>query len=209
MLLSLIGMSGSGKSFWSKKLEQNSFEVWNCDHKIEEELEPELQKLGYKGLKDMSKWLGQPFEERYHKNSRIYLYLEQKITDSILEKIEKGLFKEKRLVIDTTGSLIYLKPQTLQKLKDLTEVIYLKVPSDYLKKMQDQYFLDPKPVIWGDIFNLKNDENPQEKLKELYPKLLEFRQQKYQELAKKTFDAKELRENKININQFLQKITNL
>ena len=38
--LSLIGMSGAGKSYWSKRMESLGFQVYSCDDLIAERLGP-------------------------------------------------------------------------------------------------------------------------------------------------------------------------
>ena len=39
MKISIVGMSGSGKTYWSKKLESEGFKRFCCDDLIEEKLE--------------------------------------------------------------------------------------------------------------------------------------------------------------------------
>ncbi|MFI5142332.1 MAG: hypothetical protein ACHQII_08250, partial [Bacteroidia bacterium] len=122
MRISLIGMSGIGKSHWSKKLEQEGFTRFCCDDFIENKLEDELKHLGYKGIHEVALWLGQPYDPQYAENSRKYLQYEQEELDNILTLIEN--MPDKNIVIDTTGSVIYLSPVTLKRLKQLTSVIY-------------------------------------------------------------------------------------
>lgn len=67
LVLTLIGMSGSEKTHWSKHLSDHGFLHLCCDDIVEEQLEPELVKYGYRGIQDVSQWLGQPYDIRYKK----------------------------------------------------------------------------------------------------------------------------------------------
>ncbi len=146
MIISFIGMSGAGKSHWAKILErEKGYKKYSCDELIEKDLTPELALLGYKGVNDVSRWMGQPYDGRYTANSRRYLELEAKVLGESLGKIENS----KDVVIDTTGSVVYLPPKLLQKLKQFTKVVYLETPEFVMEKMINLYLADPKPVIWG------------------------------------------------------------
>ncbi|MDA2921939.1 hypothetical protein MYX07_01595 [Patescibacteria group bacterium AH-259-L07] len=79
MILSLTGMSGSGKTYWSQKLTDHGFSRICCDDLIEEKLAPELVKLGYSGIADVAAWLGQPYEPKFKENEAQYLKFEKQI----------------------------------------------------------------------------------------------------------------------------------
>ncbi|MBD3202988.1 hypothetical protein GF327_01730, partial [Candidatus Woesearchaeota archaeon] len=69
MIISMIGMSNSGKTYWSKKLEKKyNFQRYTCDDIIRKKLKKILKKQGFSGIKDVSEWMGQPYEKRYEKN---------------------------------------------------------------------------------------------------------------------------------------------
>ncbi|TRZ64400.1 MAG: hypothetical protein D4Q79_01565 [Spirochaetia bacterium] len=182
MIFSFIGMSGTGKSFWSKRLEkERGYQKYSCDELIEKELSSELVVLGRKGVNNLSHWMGQPYDERYAANSRRYLELEAKVLGDSLRKIEND--KNKNMVVDTTGSVIYLPPELLLKLKQLTKVVYLETPEFIIEKMINLYLADPKPVIWGNLYKPLLDENKMETLKRCYPELLKYRINLYNKLA--------------------------
>ena len=193
MVISLIGMSGVGKSYWSKKLKDElAFQVFSCDDEIEKALSPILSKLGYNGINDVSKWMGQPYQESYSENSQKYLDLENKVLEKILEKIEKDQFNNQKLVIDTTGSVVYCRKDLQQKLKKLSKIIYFKAQKEDYQKMYETFIKDPKPIIWGDDFKPLDILTDKENLKVCYPNLLQFRSQKYQELGDKAIQIKNL-----------------
>ncbi len=182
MIFSFIGMAGVGKSFWSNRLEkEKGYQKYSCDELIEKELSPELTLLGYKGVNGLSHWMGQPYDERYSANSRRYLELEAKVLGNILREIENS--KNKNIVVDTTGSVVYLPPELLWKLKQLTKVVYLETPEFVVEKMINLYLVDPKPVIWGNLYKPLSGEDKIETLKRCYPELLKYRINLYNKLA--------------------------
>lgn len=180
MIISLIGMSGVGKTFWSKKLEKKGFKRFGCDDIIEEKLGKELKRLGYSGINDVAKWLGQPYDTQYETTSKKYLELENNAMSEIFLRVptEKG-----DAVIDTTGSVIYTNKPILKQLKKLTKVIYLVTPLELQKKMYILYLKDPKPVIWGNSFFKQTNESNLDALVRCYPRLLTFRAKEYEKLA--------------------------
>ena len=70
--LALIGMSGAGKSYWSKKMEEKGFLWYHCDEMIAERLGKELIGTGNTTL-NLAKWMGQPFSKGYIKAEKLYL----------------------------------------------------------------------------------------------------------------------------------------
>lgn len=203
MVISLIGMSGAGKSFWTKKLEEKGFKSYSIDELIESKLEKELIKLGHSGLNGVGQWMGQPFEDQYKKTSQTYLSLEEESLQSVLKLIEK---ESKNIVIDTTGSLIYLNKNILNKLAKLAKIIYLKVTPEAIEKQYKLYLQDPKPVIWGDIFNKKRGEENLEALARCYPLLLQYRASRYEKLADITLDVTMLKDPAFTTEKFISKI---
>ena len=70
MVITFIGMSSVGKSAWSTKLEElKGFRRYCCDDLIEKYLGPEFKALGYLGINDVSRWMGQPYDQRYKKTA--------------------------------------------------------------------------------------------------------------------------------------------
>ncbi len=187
VFISLIGMSGIGKSFWSGQLEkEKGFKRFGIDNMIEAELEPELKKFGYSGIKDMSRWLGQPYDERCAENSERYLELEEASIQKALDAVEN--MESENIVIDTTGSVVYLSEELLGRMKGLTKIIYFNTPEAVIEKKISQYFNDPKPILWGESYNANPGEDPVLALKRCYPELLRYRTGRYEKLADKTID---------------------
>ena len=121
--LALIGMSGAGKSYWSKKMEEKGYRWYNCDEMIAERLGSELPGIGNSTL-NLAKWMGQPFSEGYIKAEKLYLELEEAVVEHICDELEQATENEP-MVVDTTGSLIYLQKKPLNRLRALTKMIHL------------------------------------------------------------------------------------
>lgn len=200
--LSLIGMSGIGKTHWAKRFKDYGFEHICCDDLIEEKLKPELRKLGYKGISDVAKWMGQPYEKQFKKNQQKYLDYEIKVMGEILAKLENR--KQKKMVIDTTGSVIYCGNHILKKLKKLTKIVYLGISKSARNEMFRNYLADPKPVIWGKLFDQKKSESFHQALGRCYPKLLEYRQNYYKKYAHFVVPYEKHKNGQIDLSDFLK-----
>lgn len=206
MKISFIGMSGAGKSYWSKKLEKIGFVRFCCDDLIEKKLKDELKPLGYSGINCVAKWMGQPYESQYPKTSKKYLTLETRAIQKVVDKIEHDLSSDKNIVIDTTGSVIYIDGKIMQNLCRLTKVVCLDIPENIKRDMYELYIKDPKPVIWGEIFKKRKGETDRQALVRCYPRLLKYRTKKYKQYADVILDYNSLRRPKITASDFLEMI---
>ncbi len=204
MIVTLVGISGSGKSFWSKKLEKKGFIRICCDDLIEEKLSHELKKLGYTGIQDVAKWMGYPYEHRYKKTSAKYLQYEIEVMREVIEKIKTA--SDENIVVDTTGSLIYTHADILNQLSQYSKMVYLHTPYRVKRQMFELFVRDPKPIIWGDAFSLQEGESPKEALARCYEKLLLFRTDKYKKLAEIIFDYHLLRHERFSEDLLLEVI---
>jgi len=197
-------MSGSGKSYWSKKLQAKGFKRFCCDDLIEKKLENELKKLGYSGIQDVAKWMGQPFDTQYLRSSKEYLTFEKEVLHEILIKIAS--LSTKDVVIDTTGSVIYAEKALLEKLAKTTKIIYINTPASVQEEMYQLYLKDPKPVVWGTMFEKMDQESNLEALARCYPLLLAYRTKKYKNLANITLDYHTLHDPQFSVDKLLLSI---
>ena len=181
MHISLIGMSNIGKSHWSRRLAADGYERVECDAMVEKKLAGELVRLGYKGINDVAKWMGQPYDAQYPDTSRKYLACEREVMLEIIERLHGTT--EKPLVIDTTGSVIYTGDDVTEKLKALTNIVYLEASDRHIATLFERYMANPKPVIWGETFKVEQGETLQETLRRCYPQLLAWRGARYKTLA--------------------------
>ena len=79
LVLSFVGMSNIGKTYWSEKLTELDFKHLDCDNLIKNKLVLELKTHWRAGLSDVSHWMGQPYVKRFSTNQRKYLKLEREI----------------------------------------------------------------------------------------------------------------------------------
>lgn len=169
MILSLIGMSNTGKSYWAKKLEREQrFTRFCCDDLIAEELTELLSAVNVRDMNAFAAWLGNPHEFGYEERERVYLDCEGQ---ALLRAVQQAQLCENS-VIDTTGSVIYLSESFLKKLGQISIVVYLETTSQQIKEMIEKFRAHPKPLVWGQH--------------RLYPDLLAWREKCYQALAQVT-----------------------
>lgn len=181
LVISLIGMSNIGKTFWAEKLARLEFLHINCDDLIEAKLAPALRARRYQGIEDVAKWLGQPDEKRSPRNQKKYLRFETEVMKEILRELAIG--GQSNIVIDTTGSIVHTGKKICSRLKRLSLIIYLKMSKEMQETMFRKYLQEPKPVIWSNFYRPRQGESPPEALKRCYPRLLAYRQSLYQKLA--------------------------
>jgi len=192
MKISLIGMSNAGKTTISKRLIKHGFTIFSCDDFIEKKLENELKKNGYKGISDVALWMGHPYEEKYKQTSETYIQLEEKSMHEILDIIEK-VSEDKNIVIDTTGSVIYLSKNIKKRLFDNTKVIYIETPQSAYKEMFETFLNEPKPLIWGNMFDKHESESVHDAFYRCYPALLKWRAKAYKKIAHDIISVSKLR----------------
>lgn len=205
LILSIIGMSNTGKTLWANKLKEIGFTNFCCDDLIEEKLEPELEKNGYKGIEDIVKWLGYPYQELFAKNEETYLNFEIETMQRIADRLNKP--NKTNTIIDTTGSVIYSGSKIQKNLAALSFIIYIKIPEKMIHQMVENYFKRPKPVLWMNNFNKNEKENNEESLKRCYPELLASRDKLYTSYADKIIPYESLRKD-MSGPEFLEAILN-
>lgn len=206
MIISLIGMSGIGKSYWSSKLRQEKgFISYCCDDLVEEKLKPELKILGLKGIHDVSRWMGEPYEKEYELRAHKYLFFERQVMFEIFDELQNiKPDNHPNVVIDTTGSIIYTGEDILAELREISLILYLDITDQIKKQMYELYIKEPKPVFWGDSFTIKNGENPRAALARCYPDLLNYRINIYRKYADVILDYHEVRKDYFTTDYLIQ-----
>jgi len=203
MRISLIGMAGSGKSYWSIKLAQHGFRRFCCDDLIAAKLAPDL--IGPDGTTmEMGEWMGFPYEHHHIKHESTYLAYETEVLIEILEYLEHhNNTPEENIVVDTTGSVIYTGDEILQKLCRHTTVIYLLTPPEVQEQLLNAYISKPHPMLWRDSFNKNPGETNQEALARCYPQLLSARERLYARCADVEIDYYRQNEKGFSVTDFL------
>lgn len=190
--LALIGMSGAGKTFWTRRIAETGVPAISCDDRIEEKLAPRLAAGGFAGINGVAAWMSWPDSPTYAEREAEYLTEEIATLDEILSGLAKDC--EKSLVLDTTGSVIYAGNHRLKRLRKLMRVVYLAASDAEQQLLIERYLGDPKPVLWRGAFVAKSGETPRETVARCYPKLMAARRQSYRALAHATLQVADLRE---------------
>jgi len=190
--LALIGMSGAGKSFWSKQLASAGHPAISCDDKIEERLATRLASGGYSGINGVAAWMSWPDSPHYAERESQYLSEEIAVLQEVLAELARS--PEKSLVLDTTGSVIYTGNHHLMRLRKLMTVIHLAASPQEQQLLIERYLSDPKPVLWRGAFQPKEGETPRQTVARCYPNLIAARKQSYTALAHCTVQVAQLRE---------------
>jgi len=190
--IALVGMSGAGKTFWTRRLADTGVAAISSDDRIEEKLAARLAAGGFAGINGVAAWMGWPDTATYAEREAQYLSEEISTLQEILDQLERD--PHQPLVLDTTGSVIYTGNHLLERLRKLMTVVYLAASDKEQQLLIERYLSDPKPVLWRGAFVPKPGENPRETVARCYPQLLRARRQSYSALAHVELKVAELRE---------------
>ena len=206
MRLSLIGMSGSGKSIWSKKLSDLGFRHFCCDDLITKKVAPELTRPDGT-IMELGEWMGFPYKSQYKERESKYLAYEIEVLTEILDYLESGEnHAEENIVVDTTGSAIYAGEEILRRLQRCTIVVHLSTPPEVQELMLKAYLANKRPVLWRDFFKKEPNETNEAALARCYPSLLFSRERLYKKNADVTIDYYTLNQNGFGVNDFLNRV---
>jgi shikimate kinase len=206
MRLSLIGMSGSGKSHWSIRLAEIGFHRFCCDEMIARNLSAELTRADGTVMA-LGEWMGFPYEPNYKERETRYLNHEIRVLDEILGYVaDANRDSEENIVVDTTGSVIYTGETVLEKLCFHTTVVHFVTPPEVQERMLDAYKARQRPILWRDLFNQQADEAHETALARCYPELLSSRERLYEKWADVTIDYYTRNEDSFGVSDFLKKI---
>lgn len=203
MHLSLIGMSGSGKSTWSKKLSDLGFRRFCCDDLITKKLTPELTRPDGT-IMELGEWMGFPYKSQYKKRESKYLAYEIQVLTEILDYLESGEnLAEENIVLDTTGSVIYAGEEILRRLRRCTIVVHLSTPPEVQELMLKAYLANKRPVLWRDFFRKEPNETNEAALARCYPRLLFSRERLYEQNGDVVIDYYALNQSGFGVSDFL------
>jgi shikimate kinase len=202
--IALIGMSGAGKTFWTRRIAESGVPAVSCDDVIEQRLTPRLAQGGFSGINGVAAWMGWPDSATYAEREAEYLKEEIATLDEILSGLEKDA--ERPLVLDTTGSVIYTGNHLLMRLRKLMKVVHLAAAEAEQQLLIARYLSDPKPVLWRGAFLAKAGETPRQTVARCYPHLIAARRQSYVALAHAQLQVAELRELPQTAEAFFEKV---
>ncbi|MFA4873537.1 MAG: AAA family ATPase [Patescibacteria group bacterium] len=196
LAITLIGMSGMGKTYRSLQLASLGFLRLSSDDYVS----AHLGSLPGTGTAGVAAWMGQPYESQHAVRSAQYLALEEESIRTFLTAHRTNT------IIDTTGSFIYLSPRTIEHLKQQTLIVYLEANQSIKDRLFHIYTTDPKPVVWGDRFHRLPDESDREALRRCYPELLTYRSARYAAIADVTLPYSVARDEQSTGEIFLKEI---
>jgi shikimate kinase len=188
--IALIGMSGAGKTFWTKQLAAAGYPSVSCDDHIEKRLQAHLAAGGHTGINGVAAWMGWPDSPTYAQREADYLIQEIAVLDEFLTQLERDPSRE--LILDTTGSVIYAGNNIFRRLRRHMTVVYLAASAQEQQLLIERYLTDPKPVLWRGAFQPKQAEKPRETVARCYPALIAARRQSYEALAHHTIAVADL-----------------
>jgi len=208
-VITLIGMSGVGKSYISQQLAEWGWYRYSCDENIGADLigKPELSEaevldalaklVGRLGSRDKGGLCLREFRKRqssyYHAECRSLLFLDRHIAKAEGEGFDQ-------FVHDSTGSFCEIEDEVvLESVGDLSEVCYIEASPEHEAEVVDRAQKHPKPLFfppskfmgWYDGFmsehGLSDDQDidPDTFSRWVFPKLFEQRLPKYKKLADK------------------------
>jgi hypothetical protein len=148
--------------------------------------------------------MGWPDSPTYGQRESDYLTEEIHTLDEVLTELEKH--REKSLVLDTTGSLIYTGNNLLMRMRRQMTIVYLAASPQEQQLLIERYLNDPKPVLWRGAFQPKPRESPRETVARCYPALIAARRQSYEALAHCTVQVASLRDGSLVAAEFLKMI---
>lgn len=169
----ILGMSGSGKTHWSKLLSKR----YGYPHVEFDELigkSPELADFirgipGKDAAEKMANHFGMPWSEGFQAKEEAYLMIEKKVMS---RKLPRGS------IFDLTGSCIY-HPDSLKSISSTGLVICLETSQEKKLEMLDTFIRHPKPVCWKGLFEKRKNETNEQALSRCYPILLAHRAKLY------------------------------
>ena len=202
--LAFIGMSGTGKTFWSRRLAEEGHRVVSCDDLIGRRLMEHLPNGDRAGINDLAAWMGWPDSSNYAAREAHYLAEEIGALDEVLSEVERS--PEKSLILDTTGSVIYTGNNLLLRMRRDLTIVYFAASHAEEELLVDRYLSDPKPVLWRGAFRPRAGETPKETVERCYPALIAARRQSYEVLAHVTLPVAELRAAAYDVGKFLAEV---
>jgi shikimate kinase len=180
-----IGMSGIGKSYWTKQLGQIGFTAIDCDAKVIAEVSKQVN-IPFSTLSEAGTWMQLPNQEGFEQREALFMQCEKQVIeraiDAILNKKIAAL-SNSRYILDMGGSAIYIGDDILSKLKQNLLLIYFDVSEEVYETMLQNYFANPCPVIWQGKFKRNISQNLADNFLECYANLINYRRNIYLNLA--------------------------
>src|SRR3954454_17774441 len=187
MILTFMGMSGAGKSFWAAKFAAQGFTVVDCDALVAASLQTLIGQIGT-SLDEVGQWMGLPDQPGFRQREALYLACETDMLRAVVARALAWAAAQADCVIDTGGSIIYADSTLLPPLQQCSTVIYFRIPDTLHQQMLNAYLAHPRPVIWNGLFEQATNEGRADAFRRSYAQLLRQREQLYEQYSDMTLE---------------------
>lgn len=176
--LIFIGMSGTGKSHWSRLLSQEfNIPLVSIDEEIGKD--PRFIELienipGDSNVDKLGRYFGMPWEDQFPEKEQAFLEVEEKTMARYANK--------RGHIIDTGGSAIY-SAAPLAEMKENGIIVYLENSLSGPQLSLEDFKARPRPVCWKNMYQPEPKETHEDTYNRCYDELLKSRVEKYLEFA--------------------------
>ena len=154
--VTLMGMSGVGKTHWAWEFEKAGWHHYNCDYLIGVLLKDELEKAGcgqvsLSNLDPLSDFIGQVGKgklglEEFKRRQTLYIEAEARVLRELRGVIAAS---GQRVVNDATGSLCEIEDAgVIEQLAEDTVFVYIKAGPEHEAALVEQAQREPKPLYF-------------------------------------------------------------
>ena len=205
MILTFMGMSGVGKSFWAAKFAAQGFTVVDCDALIATRLQKLVGQIGT-SLDAVGQWMGLPDQPGFRRREALFLACETDMLRTVVARALTWAATQTDCVIDTGGSIIYADLTLVKRLRQCSTVIYFRIPDTLHQQMLDAYLAHPRPVVWNGLFEQALDQDRADAFRRSYAQLLYQREQLYEQYSDLTLEYHYYRQPSLSVEQFVQDV---
>ena len=205
MIFGLIGMSGVGKTTWANRLAAAGFTCLHCDDLIAERLQAHGV-VSDTSITAIGHWMSIPNDNQYPAREALYLAYETDVLQIITASLATNPNPHLPLLIDLTGSAIYVAPPILAALRRHTTIVYLAATAAQHADLLGAYLASPRPVLWNGHYQPIAGETSQAALARCYANLLRDRASRYAALAHVTLYPDLHHNPNVTANDFLRHV---
>ncbi|MBC8078665.1 MAG: hypothetical protein H7Y32_21495 [Chloroflexales bacterium] len=181
-------MSGVGKTFWASRLAAAGFACLHCDDLIAARLRAHFD-IGSGSVHDVGNWMGLPYEACYPARAATYLAYETEVLRTIAHEVGQRATPVAKIVIDMTGSAVYVDRAILAAVRQVATIVYLAADPAHHQQMLQAYLARPRPVLWNGAYQPLPNEPQAAALARCYALLLAQREALYAALCHVRLDA--------------------